>query len=51
MKKILSAALLISALLFGMTCAADVFATEEKNSVDVMFLHDTHSHLNEFATV
>lgn len=51
MKKILSVAMLVGALLFGMTYAADVFATEEEKSVDIMFLHDTHSHLNEFATV
>ena len=50
MKKILSVALLVCALFFGLTYAADVFATEEK-SVDIMCLHDTHSHLNEFATV
>ena len=51
MKKILSVMLLAGALLFGMTHVADVFATEEGKSVDVMFLHDTHSHLNSFATV
>ena len=41
--------------------ASEVYAEEEnsenaaeistENTVDVMFLHDTHSHLNEFATV
>lgn len=51
MKKILSVAMLVGALLFGITYAADVFATEGEKSVDIMFLHDTHSHLNEFATV
>lgn len=29
----------------------EVMAEEKKKTVDVMFLHDTHSHLNEFATV
>lgn len=50
MKKILSVVLLVCTLLFGISYAADVFATEDK-SVEVMFVHDTHSHLNEFATV
>ena len=26
-------------------------AEDEAKTVDVMFLHDTHSHLNEFSTV
>lgn len=28
-----------------------VFAEESANTVDIMFLHDTHSHLNSFTTV
>lgn len=51
MKKILSVVLLAGAFLFGITCAAEVSATEESKKVDIMFLHDTHSHLNSFATV
>jgi len=31
--------------------AATTIASSENKKVDVMFLHDTHSHLNEFATV
>ncbi len=27
------------------------YATEENTGVDIMFLHDTHSHINEFTTV
>ena len=46
--------------LLGLLCAAvfclsfcygQVMAAEEEKTVDVMFLHDTHSHLNAFATV
>ena len=40
-------ALLLAVSLFAVTAAAK----EEKKIIDVMFLHDTHSHLNEFATV
>ena len=29
----------------------DVWADETENTVDIMFLHDTHSHLNAFTTV
>lgn len=32
-------------------CYSFVAAVEAAKTVDVMFLHDTHSHLNEFATV
>lgn len=49
-KKILLSCLLAGCLTvasFSGICAA---ATENK-SVDVMFLHDTHSHVNEFSTV
>ena len=47
-KKIWSTGLLLSML--G-TAGMNVMAAPEEKSVDVMFLHDTHSHLNEFATV
>lgn len=43
-------ALLCCICLLGDGCK-EVMAEEKKKTVDVMFLHDTHSHLNEFATV
>lgn len=39
-------ALIFSAMLFG-----NVAEAGETKQLDVMFLHDTHSHLNEFSTV
>ena len=42
--------LLCGTCFFG-TCIKQVLAKEKTKSVDVMFLHDTHSHLNEFSTV
>ena len=43
--------LLAAAFFFtGMFCT-NVSAAEEAKQVDIMFLHDTHSHLNEFTTV
>lgn len=39
--------LLLMAAIVGYTVSAE----ETSKTVDVMFLHDTHSHLNEFATV
>jgi 2',3'-cyclic-nucleotide 2'-phosphodiesterase (5'-nucleotidase family) len=48
-KKILISIITIAILLTGTMLCAN--ATAEKKQVDVMFLHDTHSHLNEFATV
>lgn len=48
-KKILLSGLMVCLLaIIGVFC---VTASSEPKSVDVMFLHDTHSHLNEFATV
>ena len=38
------------ALMFGLG-AMGIMAKEENKTLDVMFLHDTHSHLNEFVTV
>lgn len=38
-------------LLCSLSVVQTVSAAESKTTVDVMFLHDTHSHLNEFATV
>lgn len=48
-KKILLSSLMVALLvMIGVFC---VTASSEPKTVDVMFLHDTHSHLNEFATV
>ena len=41
----------ILTLLLSISGAYLVSANAEPKSLDVMFLHDTHSHLNEFATV
>jgi len=43
--------LIICALILSGFFAEKVQAETEAKSVDVMFLHDTHSHLNAFATV
>lgn len=46
--------LFLSSLLVVILALIGVFyvtASSEAKNVDVMFLHDTHSHLNEFATV
>ena len=48
-KKILLASVLV--LLLTIVGVFSVAADSEKKKLDVMFLHDTHSHLNEFATV
>lgn len=47
-----SAVFLLTAILFvsGILCFP-VYASKESAKVDIMFLHDTHSHLNEFTTV
>ena len=42
---------MLLALLFAGGYSQNVEAQAETKTVDVMFLHDTHSHLNEFATV
>ena len=41
---------LLFALLLAVPCIHNM-AAEEAKTLDVMFVHDTHSHLNEFATV
>ena len=51
MKKKVLSSLIICAMLLAGLFNGRVFAATEPKSVDVMFLHDTHSHLNEFATV
>ena len=42
---------LIAAICMLSAMCMGVFAKQEGKELDVMFLHDTHSHLNEFATV
>lgn len=49
-KRILVSGLVV--MLMVISCfAVKSIASSEGKKVDVMFLHDTHSHLNEFATV
>ena len=50
-RKKLTGFLLAAALFFTGASCLHAFAAEEPKQVDVMFLHDTHSHLNEFTTV
>ena len=38
-------------ILIGGVIGINAFAGGQAKKVDIMFLHDTHSHLNEFATV
>ena len=51
MKKKWLAGLMVCFLLVAGYFGVQVTAAPEVKSVDVLFLHDTHSHLNEFATV
>ena len=51
MKKKFLAGLAICMMLLSGVFSGHAFAAEEAKHVDVMFLHDTHSHLNAFATV
>ena len=44
----LSAALIVGLSLFA---ASITYVAKEEKQVDVMFIHDVHSHLNEFSTV
>ena len=50
-RKNLTGFLLAAALFFTGASCLQASAAEEPKQVDVMFLHDTHSHLNEFTTV
>lgn len=50
-KRFVVTALMIATLLFAGIPGGKATAGESAKSVDVMFLHDTHSHLNEFTTV
>ena len=47
-RRILSCLVVLMVVVLGAIC---VSASPKAKTVDVMFLHDTHSHLNEFATV
>ena len=50
-KNFITAGLVICTILFAGMFSGHVLVAGEAKSLDVMFLHDTHSHLNEFATV
>ena len=50
-KKLGIIGLMIVILLAVVLPCTSVVAETEAKTVDVMFLHDIHSHLNEFATV
>ncbi len=50
-KNYIFAVVMSMALLLGGVYTGQVLAATEPEVVDVMFLHDTHSHLNAFATV
>ncbi len=50
-KRFVVTALTIATLLLTAVPCGKATADESAKTVDVMFLHDTHSHLNEFATV
>ncbi len=50
-KKLITYILSFFILLCGVFIMQAVVLAENETTVDVMFLHDTHSHLNEFATV
>ena len=50
-KKIIASLVLAVSLLAGVFIGNDAYASEEGKKVDVMFMHDMHSHLNPFATV
>lgn len=50
-KKKIKITTLVPVILFAVLSCIAVEAATEPETVDVMFLHDTHSHINEFATV
>ncbi|MBR5316492.1 MAG: metallophosphoesterase, partial [Lachnospiraceae bacterium] len=50
-KRSLWGILLAAVFLFTGIFSINVSAAEDTKKVDIMFLHDTHSHLNEFVTV
>ncbi len=50
-RKKLTAALLTLAAVLALSLPGAVTATEETKTLDVMFIHDMHSHLNTFTTM
>ena len=50
-KKLIALGLGLFMLLAAAIPQMDVWADETQKTVDIMFLHDTHSHLNAFTTV
>ena len=50
-KRMLTGILLTAVLLFAGIFSFHATAANDAEQVDIMFLHDTHSHLNEFVTV
>ena len=50
-KRNLAGILLAAVFFFTGLFSINVSAAEDTKKVDIMFLHDTHSHLNEFTTV
>ena len=50
-KSKLAGILLAASLFFTGALCLNSYAAEDTKKIDVMFLHDTHSHLNEFTTV
>lgn len=50
-KRFTVTALTILTLFLAVIPCGKITAEESSKTVDVMFMHDTHSHLNEFATV
>lgn len=51
LKKKLVAAIMVAAVLLPFAGDTNVYAEEAKKQVDIMFLHDTHSHLESFSDV
>lgn len=50
-KNVIKSTIIVFALLLAGIFKTSVWADGNTKNVDVMFIHDTHSHLNEFATV
>lgn len=50
-RKQLAAGFMAAAMLLPVIGAVEIQAKEEKKQVDIMFLHDTHSHLESFSDV
>lgn len=50
-KKFRKLGLVLAVVLLFAAMAVSVSANEKEKSLDVLFVHDTHSHLNEFVTI